>query len=103
MPKKEELIALEKWLDSLKIGFNLLKKGIGYYVYFNKPTQKSRIFKIHHSSCGNCAWGTGKISKANPGKNGVWLGPFENPMQAKEFMIIELNIAQQNIENCNCC
>lgn len=103
MPKKEELKRLEKSLDTLTLGLNLLKKGIGFYVYFNKPTEKDRTFKIHHSSCGNCAWGTGKIKSSIPGKNGVWLGPFENTTQANEFMKLELKIPQTKIKNCNCC
>lgn len=103
MPKKEDLKRLENSLDIYNLGINILKKGIGYYVYFNKPTEKNRLFKIHHSSCGNCAWGTGKIDKANPDKNGVWLGPFENTMQAKEFMILELKISNNRVKNCTCC
>lgn len=55
MPKKEDLKRLENSLDIYNLGINILKKGIGYYVYFNKPTEKNRLFKIHHSSCGNCA------------------------------------------------
>ena len=103
MASKTELKRLEKSLDTLTLGINLLKKGIGFYIYYNKPTENSRNFKIHFSNCGNCAWGTGKISNAEPGKNGVWLGPFENPMQAKEFMILELKISNNRVKNCNCC
>ena len=30
--------------------------------------KKEEGLKIHHSSCGNCAWGTRKIGNSSPGK-----------------------------------
>lgn len=103
MASKTELKRLEKSLDTLTLGINLLKKGIGFYVYYNKPTENSRDFKIHFSNCGNCAWGTGKISNAEPGKNGVWIGPFNNKQQAKEFLNNNFSILINEIDECNCC
>lgn len=35
MASKTELKRLEKSLDTLTLGINLLKKGIGFYVYYN--------------------------------------------------------------------
>jgi hypothetical protein len=102
MAKKEELRKLEKGLENFVIAVEILKKGIGYYVYYNKPNENTKIFKIHHSSCGNCAWGTGKIPNAKPGMNGVWIGPFSDTNQASVFINENLDPLPGQIELCGC-
>ena len=103
MAKKEKLKKLEKSLDTIALGIEILRKGIGYYVYYNKPTKTTKLFKIHNSSCGQCAWGTGKIPGANAGRNGVWIGPFSSTVQASTFVNDNLNPLPGQIEACNCC
>jgi hypothetical protein len=102
MASKVELIKLEKSLESILLGVEILKKGIGLYVYYNKPNERTKIFKIHHSACGNCAWGTGKISSAQPGLNGVWIGPFTSVLQAETFINENFNPQFGQIEICSC-
>lgn len=102
MATKENLRNLEKSLDSIILGVEILKKGIGYYVYYNKPNENTKAFKIHHSSCGNCAWGTGKIPGASPGLNGVWIGPFNSVAQATSFINENFSPFPGQIDECNC-
>ena len=45
-----------------------------YYFYLNFPNYKSKSIKIHHSTCGDCKSGQGKISISN--EKGFWAGPF---------------------------
>ncbi len=103
MAKTAELKKLEKSLEVISIGLEILRKGIGYYVYYNKPNENKRIFKIHFSNCGQCAWGSGKITNAEPGRNGVWIGPFNGTNQAKVFLNDNLKPLPSQIKICNCC
>jgi hypothetical protein len=102
MPTKINLKRLENSLDSLAIGIEILKKSIGYYVYYNKPNEHIKTYKIHKSSCGNCAWGTGKIPNAIPGLNGVWIGPFNSVAQATSFINENFSPFPGQVDECNC-
>ena len=102
MPKKIELIKLQESLNSIILGAKILSKGIGFYVYYNKPNEETKPFIIHHSSCGNCAWGTGKLPEANPGLNGVWIGPFGAVSQAETFINENFNPPSGQMERCSC-
>jgi hypothetical protein len=86
MANKIALQKLENSLDVISLGIEILKKGIGYYVYYNKPNEKTRNFIVHQLTCGQCAWGTGKIPGSEPGKNGFWIGPFSSKNQATQFI-----------------
>jgi hypothetical protein len=44
---KINLKRLENSLDSLAIGIEILKKSIGFYVYYNKPNEHIKTYKIH--------------------------------------------------------
>ena len=103
MANKESLINLEKSLDIILLGAEVLKKGIGFYVYYNKPNENRRDFVIHKSSCGQCAWGTGKIPGSQPGKNGVWIGPFSNINQATAFINENFNPPLLQVVICDTC
>jgi hypothetical protein len=100
MAKREKL---EKIIDSIELSLDILKKGVGYYVYYNKPNKRTKLFKIHRETFGNCAWGTGKISIAEPGLNGVWIGSFNSKEQAIQFINENLNPMLEQIQECNCC
>ena len=102
MANKTNLKRLENSLDSLALGIEILRKSIGFYVYYNKPNEHTKTYKIHKSSCGNCAWGTGKIPNAIPGFNGVWIGPFSTTEQASNFINENLNPDPGQIDECNC-
>jgi hypothetical protein len=75
--------------NSLKISDkkdDLLIKKRGYYIYYNEPNKKTKEIKIHKHICGFCAWGTGRDISKEPGRNGVWIGPFETLLQSEIFI-----------------
>jgi hypothetical protein len=83
---KKQLIKIDKALDVDLIKDKILIKKRGYFIYYNDPNKSTKEIKVHTHTCGFCAWGSGngRTSK-KAGKNGVWIGPFENPKQAKIF------------------
>ena len=46
-----------------------------FYYYFNWPAGQEN--KIHYADCKICKHGKGKNKEKIPGKNGVWVGPFQ--------------------------
>jgi hypothetical protein len=83
---KKQLIKIDKALNVAVIQDEILIKKRGYFIYYNDPTKKNKEVKVHIHTCGFCAWGSGNgRSSIKAGKNGVWIGPFEKPKQAKIF------------------
>lgn len=82
---KNKLIRIDNSLDSTIDKDSILISKRGYYIYFNKPNEKTKIIYIHSHICGECAWGSGKITEKEVGKNGVWIGPFKTWEQAENF------------------
>jgi hypothetical protein len=72
-----------------------------YYIYTNWQAKNRLSNKIHHWSCGDCRMGLGKHREANTGENGVWIGPFKNRKQAREFS--ETYFQTNPITNCSRC
>jgi hypothetical protein len=97
---RKELYKLDKKLnDQLDIDRIVLQKR-GFYVYYNKPNRERKPLKIHHHTCGECCFGIGKINKAKPGKNGVWIGP---AYSIKALQIIIQDILGADSSLCSCC
>jgi hypothetical protein len=63
---------------------SILEKKRGYYLYYNEPTKLRKEVNIHLHTCGFCEWGSGR-QNAEPGRNGVWIGPFKTVNQAENF------------------
>lgn len=82
---RKELKDLERSVTKLNPLFDILIKRQGFYFYFNEPNKKTKLLKVHKHFCGNCSYGIGKINGEN-GKNGVWIGPFENAENIKKFV-----------------
>lgn len=57
-----------------------------YYVYHNWQAQKNAA-TIHKYNCGDCQSGNGKRAVKIVGKNGVWIGPFDNKDLAEKFIL----------------
>lgn len=97
---KKELILLDKKLDEFnKIDKVLISKR-GFYIYYNEPNKKVKEIKIHIHHCGFCAWGSGRNTPKEAGRNGVWIGPFETSQQATDFAKFVINI--ENVSLCSC-
>jgi hypothetical protein len=71
----------------------------GYYVYFNEPNKKKRTIKIHHHTCGNCCFGSGKLPKGESGRNGVWIGPSNSVNNLVKLIKVLLN---ESPKICSC-
>jgi hypothetical protein len=83
-----EIRGIDEKLVSENLTDSILINKRGYFIYYNEPNKKHKIINIHNYNCGFCAWGSGrKIDNKIPGKNGVWIGPFGNIEQAKDFII----------------
>lgn len=97
-----------KQLQKIYIGLDetcnqdkILIDKIGYYLYYNEPNKKRKEVKIHIDICGFCAWGSGRgVKLKESGRNGVWIGPFKNPKQAKLFG--KNTLMQDNISEHKC-
>ncbi|MCX6291533.1 MAG: hypothetical protein NT126_07185 [Bacteroidetes bacterium] len=82
----------------------ILKNLRGYYFYYNEPTIKDRKNLIHIHFCGRCAYGTGILKDENkePGKNGVWIGPFSTVTQVNQFVKKNFCNVPTPLEKCSC-
>ncbi len=56
-----------------------------YFFYFNFPNFKSKPIVIHHSKCGNCNSGEGKLGSFS-NRNGFWAGPFKDTIELEEAL-----------------
>ncbi len=83
---KRELIKLDKSLHKSNEKDNILINKKGYFIYYNEPNKKTKEIKIHIHNCGFCAWGSGRNSTKQVGRNGVWIGPFKTVIQAEDFI-----------------
>jgi hypothetical protein len=99
--KKKELELLDSSIDILTSALEILKKNRGFYIYYNEPTKNIKNIKVHLDICGFCAWGSGRgVKLKESGRNGVWIGPFKNPEQAKLFA--ENTLMLDNISEHKC-
>ena len=97
---KKELTKLDKSLDKTNEKDNILIKKRGYFVYYNEPNKKTKEIKIHKYNCGFCAWGSGRDTKKEAGRNGVWVGPFKTVIQAENFINNIINLDKQSSHTC---
>ena len=98
--KNSELIKIDLALDNIKKIAEILENKRGFYIYYNEPTKSTKNVKIHRHDCGFCAWGSGMRINSEPGKNGVWIGPFKNSKKALEFA---QNIIKPNKQSNHTC
>ena len=94
------LMTIDKSINSPSPIAQILRAKRGYYIYFNEPNKKSKKLLIHKHTCGQCAWGSGKIKVKEPGKNGVWLGPFSRQSQASAFVTTYFPAYQEKLHKC---
>jgi hypothetical protein len=99
MSRKELYSFDQKLNDQLEIDRILIRKR-GFYVYYNKPNRERKPLKIHHHTCGECCYGIGKITKAEPGRNGVWIGPAYS-IESLQIIIQDILGAESSL--CSCC
>ncbi len=71
-----------------------------YFLYQNWRAKKKSSPVLHNATCKNCNYGSGKLSKSNPGKNGVWIGPFTSVSLSKDYVT---KIINGNIKYCSFC
>jgi hypothetical protein len=93
---------IRKARNSLKINpifYEIINKKDGFYYYYN--WQAGEENKLHYCECGHCAFGSGKHADSKEGKNGVWIGPFENRDIAKVSLKTRFNIG--DVEDCGHC
>jgi hypothetical protein len=84
--KQTELNELDKVLKFLGDFGTILQKKRGFYLYYNEPTKSTKEVNIHSHICGFCKWGSGSGKQnSEPGRNGVWIGPFKTVKQAEKF------------------
>lgn len=79
------LMKINNELNTINVKDSILISKRGFYLYYNEPNKNRKEIKIHSHICGNCAWGSGKISNKEVGRNGVWVGPFQTCKQAQDF------------------
>jgi hypothetical protein len=82
---REQLIRIDNDLDVTIEKDSILISKRGFYIYYNEPNKNRKEIIIHSHICGNCAWGSGKITNKEVGLNGVWIGPFQTSEQARFF------------------
>lgn len=80
---------------------NILINKRGFYLYYNEPNKRIKDIKIHGHNCGYCAFGSGRVIEKEPGKNGVWIGPFSSTEQAESFARKILMI--EDVSSHSCC
>lgn len=80
---------------------NILINKRGLYLYYNEPNKRIKDIKIHCHDCGYCAFGSGREIRKEPGKNGVWIGPFSSTEQAESFARNILNIDVVSPHTCS--
>ncbi len=78
----------------------ILIKKRGFFLYYNEPNKKAKDVKVHLHSCGFCAFGSGRKTTQEPGRNGVWIGPFSNKEQAENFAKLTLNTNEVSCHQC---
>jgi hypothetical protein len=95
-----DLKAIDVRLDP-KVGSDLiLINKWGYFLYYNEPNKKVKDVKVHIYNCGFCAFGSGRDATQEPGRNGVWIGPFSSKEQADNFATLVLNISTVSSHSC---
>jgi hypothetical protein len=83
---QSEINDLDKVLKNIGNLCSILVRKRGFYLYYNEPTKLNKEINIHTHTCGFCAWGSGRGRKGTePGRNGVWIGPFNTVKQAEKF------------------
>jgi hypothetical protein len=97
---KKELTALDISLCASDIKDKILVRKRGFFIYYNDPNKNSKDIKIHTHNCGFCAWGSGRDTKLEAGRNGVWIGPFNTINQAENFIITILKSSQYSHHTC---
>lgn len=97
---KRDLTILDNSLKISDTKDKILINKRGFFVYYNEPTKKSKDIKIHTHNCGFCAWGSGRDTKLEAGRNGVWIGPFNTINQAENFITTILNSTQFSHHSC---
>ena len=95
-----QLSKLDGSLDILDKKDKILIDKRGYYIYYNEPNKLKKEIKIHIHTCGFCAWGSGRKTDKEAGRNGVWIGPFNTPEQAKKFAIDNVKPDKLSAHSC---
>jgi len=100
---RNSLIKLDNHLENTILSNQILIEKRGFFIYYNKPNKKTKQLKIHQHFCGQCSWASGKISKKNTGKNGVWIGPFKDIKYIKKFIQENFNELEKQLDmGCSC-
>jgi hypothetical protein len=99
--RRNELIKMNNTLGNTPAD-KILKKKKGLFIYYNRPNRQTKKIKIHNHFCGQCAWGSGKLSVKEAGRNGVWIGPFKSEKQIIDFVKDNFNDLTNKIERCSC-
>lgn len=81
----KQLQKIDSELDENLEKDRILKNKRGYFLYYNEPNKGIKDIKIHHHDCGFCAWGSGRETVKESGRNGVWIGSFELFQHAENF------------------
>jgi hypothetical protein len=97
---KRDLTIIDNSLSISNAKDKILIHKRGFFVYYNEPTKKSKEIKIHTHNCGFCAWGSGRDTILEAGRNGVWIGPFNTINQAENFITTILNSTQFSYHSC---
>lgn len=74
---------------------------MGYYIYTNWKAKDNKVNKIHIGSCGHCNNGQGKHDDADRGENGVWIGAFNEIIQAEDFA--KQKLSDKEVVKCQIC
>jgi hypothetical protein len=74
---------------------------MGYFIYTNWKAKDKKVNKIHIGTCGHCKYGQGKRDDADCGENGVWIGPFNEIVQAEDFA--NQKLSDKKVEKCKVC
>lgn len=98
--KAKQLQKIDSELDINLEKDRILKNKRGYFLYYNEPNKKIKDIKIHNHDCGFCAWGSGRDSDKEVGRNGVWIGAFELLTQAENFAKDVIKI--DDVSYCSC-
>ena len=97
----EELKEIDNGLHQFDAKDKILIDKRGYFLYYNEPNRATKDVNIHVHFCGFCAWGAGTNRDSEPGRNGVWIGPFSEIEQAQTFAENVLN--ELNYTTHSCC
>jgi hypothetical protein len=72
---------------------------MNYYIYENWKRESELRPIIHKWNCGFCHMGFGMHQNADRGRNGVWLGPFDELEFARTYYE---NKFGNPLNECNC-